>query len=77
MILEYISFPIFIVSFAIGIFFVYVYGPEMKKIYVYPTPENVNKVIFKDVTDSCFSFEAYEVDCPKNDFLISQIPVQN
>jgi len=77
MILEYISFPIFMISFAIGLFFVYIYGPEMKTIYVYPTPENVNKVIFKDATDSCFSFEAQEVDCPKDDYLINQIPVQN
>jgi hypothetical protein len=65
------------ISFAIGLFFVYIYGPEMKTIYVYPTPENVNKVIFKDATDSCFSFEAQEVDCPKDDYLINQIPVQN
>jgi hypothetical protein len=65
------------ISFAIGLFFVYIYGAEMKKIYVYPTPENVDKIIFKDITDGCFSFEPYEVACPKNDYLISKIPFQN
>jgi hypothetical protein len=77
MIFEYISFPIFIISFAIGIFFVYIYGPEMKKIYIYPSPENIDKVIFKDKADNCFTFEAQQVDCPKNQFLISKLPFQS
>jgi hypothetical protein len=77
MILDYISFPIFIISFAIGIFFVYIYGPEMKTIYIYPTPENVEKIIFKDKADNCFAFEPVEVDCPKDDTLLGFIPIQN
>jgi hypothetical protein len=76
MILEYISFPIFIISFAIGLFFVYIYGPEMKTIYIYPSPENIDKVIFKDKADSCFSFQANEVECPKDDSILSKIPLQ-
>jgi len=76
MILEYISFPIFMISFAIGLFFVYIYGPEMKAIFIYPSPENINKVIFKDKADNCFTFEADEINCPKNESLISKIPVQ-
>lgn len=76
MILEYISFPIFIISFAIGLFFVYIYGPEMKTIFIYPSPENIDKVIFKDKADSCFSFQANEVDCPKDDSILSKIPLQ-
>jgi hypothetical protein len=77
MIFEYISLPIFFISFAIGLFFVYIYGPEMKTIYIYPSPENIDKIIFKDKADNCFSFESHEVDCPKNDFLISKIPLQS
>jgi hypothetical protein len=77
MIFEYISFPIFLVSFAIGIFFVYIYGPEMKTIYIYPSPENIDKYLFKDKADNCFSFVAKEVECPKYDFMISKIPVQS
>jgi hypothetical protein len=77
MILDYISFPIFIISFAVGIFFVYIYGPEMKTIFIYPTPENVDRIIFKDKADNCFAFEPVEVDCPKDTSLLGLIPIQN
>jgi hypothetical protein len=77
MLLNYISIPIFLVSFAIGIFFVYILGPEMKKIYIYPSPENINKVLFKDKADNCFTFQEEIVECPKDPSLISSIPIQN
>ena len=76
MIFNYISLPVFLVSFAIGLFFIYILGPEIKTILVYPSPENIDKILFKDKADNCFSFEEETVDCPKNDFLISKIPIQ-
>jgi hypothetical protein len=76
MIFEYVSFPIFIISFAIGLFFVYIYGPEMKSIYIYPSPENIDKIIFKDKADNCFRYEANEIECPKNESILSKIPLQ-
>lgn len=76
MILNYISLPVFLFSFAVGLFFVYILGPEMKKIYIYPTPENVDKILFKDNAENCFYFEEKEITCPKNDSLISSIPIQ-
>ena len=76
MLLKYISIPIFLISFAIGLFFIYILGPEMKTIYIYPSPESVGNVLFKDKADNCFSFEEEFVDCPKYEALISTIPVQ-
>ena len=76
MILNYISLPVFLISFAVGIFFIYILGPEMKTIMIYPSPENVDKILFKDKADNCFSFEETEVECPSDDSLISQIPIQ-
>ena len=32
---KYINLKIFIISFAVGIFCVYIMGPDIKKIYVY------------------------------------------
>jgi len=77
MLFNYISLPVFLISFVIGLFFVYILGPEKKTIYIYPTPENVGKILFKDKADNCFYFEEKEVDCPKNELKISTIPIQN
>ena len=76
MIFNYISFPIFIVSLAIGLFFVYALGPETKTVYIYPSPENVNKVLFKDKADNCFAYEAVEVKCPTDNSKIENTPIQ-
>lgn len=76
MILNYISFPAFLISFAIGLFFTYILGPETKTIYVYPTPENIDKMLFKDKADNCFYFEQVPLDCPSNTSFISMIPIQ-
>jgi hypothetical protein len=43
---------------------------------IYPSPENVDKILFKDKADNCFSFEETEVECPRDDSLISRIPIQ-
>jgi hypothetical protein len=77
MILNYISIPVFLVSFAIGLFFIYILGPEMKTIYIYPSPENIDKVLFKDKAENCFYFKEEVVECPKNESLISTIPIQS
>jgi hypothetical protein len=76
MLLNYISIPVFLISFAIGLFFVYILGPEMKTVFIYPTPENVDKVLFKDKADNCFSFKQEIIECPKDESLISKIPMQ-
>jgi hypothetical protein len=49
----------------------------MKTIFIYPTPENVDRIIFKDKADNCFAFEPVEVDCPKDASLFGVIPIQN
>jgi hypothetical protein len=76
MISNYISLPIFLISFSIGLFFIYVLGPEMKTVYIYPSPETINKILFKDKVDNCFYFEEEFVKCPKDENLISTIPIQ-
>jgi hypothetical protein len=76
MILDNISLPIFLISFAIGLFFAYVMGPHMKTIYVYPTPENVNTILFKDKADNCFQFNQVNVECPQDESFLSFVPVQ-
>ena len=76
MLLNYISLPVFLVSFAIGLFFTYILGPETKTIYIYPSPENINKVLFKDKANNCFTFEEEVIECPQDISKISTIPIQ-
>jgi len=76
MIFDYISMPVFVISFCIGIFFVYVTGQDQKTIYVYPNPENAMKIQYIDKADNCFAFEGKEVKCPTNESLIKTTPVQ-
>lgn len=76
MLINYISIPIFFISFAIGLFFVYVLGPEMKTVYIYPSPETVDKVLFKDKADNCFYFNEEIQNCPNDESKISFVPIQ-
>lgn len=66
----------FLLSFTVGLFFVYILGPELKPIFIYPSPENVDKVLFKDKAENCFYFDETIVNCPKDSSLISTIPIQ-
>jgi hypothetical protein len=77
MLFNYISISIFLISFAVGLFFIYILGPEIKTIYIYPSPENVNKILFKDKAENCFYFEETSVKCPNDESLISKIPMQS
>tara|TARA_B000000477_G_scaffold113760_1_gene109522 strand:+ start:1079 stop:1312 length:234 start_codon:yes stop_codon:yes gene_type:complete len=70
-----ISIPIFIISLSIGLLFVYLSSPPPTVIYVYPTPENINKVEYKDKADNCYQFKSTEVSCVNSDE-IKTIPIQ-
>lgn len=76
MLSKYVSLPVFIVSFSIGLFFVYVLGPEIKTIHVYPSPQNYMKTQYKDASNQCFQFKPVETDCPLNPFSVKTVPVQ-
>ena len=76
MLSKYINIPVFIASFAIGLFFVYVLGPDVKTIYMYPTPSNYLNTQYKDKNSQCFEFKPVETECPVNPFDIKTVPVQ-
>lgn len=75
-IFKYISFKIFTASFLMGLLFIYVIGPQNKKVYVYPSPQTVNKAILQDKAKQCFLYKEEYVECPTNKKDISIIPVQ-
>lgn len=67
---------VFLISFAIGIFFAYISDPEQKVIYIYPSPDNVDKFVYKDQADNCFKFAYDEVGCPLDAKDMGNIPTQ-
>jgi hypothetical protein len=74
---KYINIPLFIISLAIGLFFVYVTMPDLRKIYVYPTPDNVDFIQYRDRSDACFDIKEKEVACPTKLEDMLHIPVQH
>lgn len=74
--LNYISLPIFFISFIVGLVFVYFLGPDAKTIYVYPSPENYMKTQYKDNIGQCFQFKPTETTCPINPFSVKTVPIQ-
>tara|TARA_Y100000591_G_C21549456_1_gene552927 strand:- start:416 stop:652 length:237 start_codon:yes stop_codon:yes gene_type:complete len=76
MITRFIDFKILFISLVVGIFFVYISQPASTIIYVYPTPENVDKIQYKDTIGNCYEFKHKEVNCPTNKNDIHTIPIQ-
>jgi hypothetical protein len=73
---KYINIPIFVGSLLFGLIIVYITTSDQRKIYVYPSPDNVDVLQYRDKTDSCFKMKETEVPCPKNEKDISKVPVQ-
>jgi hypothetical protein len=73
---KYVNIPVFLISFAFGVFAVYVTLPDVKKIMVYPTPENIDYIQYKDKANNCFRFRESKVKCPIQEKMISEVPVQ-
>ena len=76
MFLKYISIPVFLISFALGLFFVYIYGSDLTPVYIYPSPQSVENVIFQDKSENCFAYKGTEVPCPKDESKIKVVPMQ-
>ena len=65
---------VFLISLAIGTLFVYLSAPTPTVIYVYPTPDNIDKVEYIDKAQNCYQFKASEVKCSSES---KEIPLQS
>jgi len=54
MFFDLISVPAFLISLVLGLFIVYMFNPTPTVIYVYPTPDNINKIQYKDYANNCY-----------------------
>jgi hypothetical protein len=73
---KFINIPAFILSFAFGMFAVYITMPDTRKIVVYPSPDNIDIMQYKDKANNCFRFKEAKVKCPAKESDISKTPVQ-
>lgn len=76
MIFKFIHLPAFVISLAIGIFFVYINTTDKREIFVYPTPETVDLLQYRDAAGNCFYFNQKKVACPVNKSEISELKPQ-
>ena len=74
--MKFISLPVFIISLAFGLFITYTIAPKPDIIYVYPTPDNIDKIQYRDKSGTCFGFKYKEVNCPEDNSAIKQYPLQ-
>jgi len=73
---KYICWPLFLASFIAGCIFMYNTGPITKPVYIYPTPENVNTLVFKDGAGTCFKFYTIDTAEPADKNKVKDIPIQ-
>lgn len=74
---QFINIPVFIISLSIGILAVYLMNnSEKRKITIFPTPDNIDKILYKDKSDTCFKFKQTQVNCPINQEEISKFGAQ-
>lgn len=74
--MKYISLPLFIFSFLIGMVYLYMSSPPTRNILIYPTVDNNSKFQYIDKAENCFTFEAKENKCPFNPGTLKTIPIQ-
>jgi|TARA_B110000008_G_C16972428_1_gene564473 hypothetical protein len=74
--MKFISLPIFLISLSVGLFINYITDPNTKTVFVYPTPDNYDKIQYKGKNDTCFGFTPQEVKCPTNEKEIESYTVE-
>lgn len=67
----------FFIALFIGFLLTYSFTPPPKIVYKYPTPDNVNELVFKDDVNNCYKYKTTNIKCPKNEKNIYDIPIQN
>ena len=74
--MQLIVWPVFIISLSVGLFMTYITNPNPTVIFIYPNPDNLDKIHYKDHTDTCYKFSAKEVKCPTDKNQIRSYNVQ-
>ena len=71
---KYINITIFLLAFLIGLIYMYCFDYN-RKVVVYPTPHNIDKIEYKDEAENCYGYKIKEVKCPSDKSKIINIPL--
>ncbi len=74
--MKYVSIPIILCSFFVGLAVSYILGTEKNTVYMYPNPATHNTVQYQDLSGTCFKYNMKPIKCPINPFAIKTIPNQ-
>jgi len=75
-IMKFLNMPLFLMALSLGLFVSYISGPQGNTIYVYPNPDNLEKINYRDNSDTCYKFSAQQVKCPSDKKKIRSYNVQ-
>lgn len=70
-----INLKFFLLALFIGLIYMY-FNDDRKKIIIYPTTSNFDKIEYKDRAENCFKYNLKEVKCPAKKTTIKNIPIQ-
>jgi hypothetical protein len=74
--LKNINIKVFIISFAIGLFIVYIFSPPPEVIVKFPSPHNSGDILYREKDGSgCFKYVAENHECPLDKSVIRPQPL--
>jgi hypothetical protein len=71
---KYINISIFLLTFLLGLIYIYCFDYK-RKVEVYPTPHNIDKIEYKDEAENCFNYRIKDVECPSDKNKIKLLPL--
>lgn len=65
----------FVLAFAVGMLFIYMFSPKPEVVVKFPTPWNAGNIVYHhDNADTCFVYKASKAVCPADTSLIKPQP---
>ena len=71
---KYINITVFLITFLMGLIYIY-YFDYNRRVIVYPTRYNIDKIEYKDEAENCFGYTVKEVKCPSDKSKIEMLPL--
>jgi hypothetical protein len=71
---KYINITVFLITFLLGLLYIY-YFDYNRRVIVYPSRFNTDKIEYKDEAENCFGYKVEEVDCPSDKNKIENLPL--